>query len=344
MLRMYTATEERWCEKTMSVLREQQREACQERLSHWPRKSVFSPLYDDEYREILSRSYFMQEERGIPSREEICDTLLLRAPVEAMYLSPAEDALCKRMLTSPDRAAICEWEDISAAESLVKRLWCVLRIEDDTATISLGEPLCSALMEAMLSEDYQKARAALFSFDATLHGLLYLSGFLYAEVPKKHFIADHMASQGGIADSLITRYLRAAFDYTQCVGGEILLVHPGLAEPERLFRSLSGIEVPESHLTREMMLGGMNGILPEEIASAEAMRGALTDAVRPEYDQEEALEDLRMMAKQGAAYSEMREVLESMLCVLPTPRMLSALKQLHMQAVRWIGMPSAVLN
>ncbi len=153
-----------------------------------------------------------------------------------------------------------------------------------------------------------------------------------------------MADCGALSDSLITRYLRAGFDYTQSVRGEVLLVHPGLAEPELLFRSLSGIEVPESHLTREMMLGGMNGILPEEIASAEAMRGALVGAVRPEYDEAETLEDLRMMAKQGASFSEMREVLESMLCVLPTPWMLSALRQLHMQAVRWIGMPSAVLN
>ena len=74
------------------------------------------------------------------------------------------------------------------------------------------------------------------------------------------------------------------------------------------------------------------------------MLSALTGALRPEYDLDEALEDLRMMAKQGARLSEMREVLESMLCVLPTPRMLSALAQLHLQTVRWTGMPSAVLN
>ena len=65
---------------------------------------------------------------------------------------------------------------------------------------------------------------------------------------------------------------------------------------------------------------------------------------RPELDEEEALEDLRMMAKQGAGLAEMRQVMESMLCVLPTPRMISALNQLHLQTVRWIGMPSAVLN
>lgn len=344
MLRMHTVSDERWCDKTMSVLKEQQREACQERLSQWPQKSVFASLCDDEYQDIFSRSYDAQENRLAPSREALCERLLARAPIEAMYLSPAEDALCKRMLISPDHAATCCWEDISAAEALVKRLWCVLKINDDDAVISLVDEIRDPIMEGMLSEAYPSARDALFAFDATLHGLLYLSGFLYAEVPKKHFAAEHMSALGDLADSVITRYLRAGFDYTQSVGGEILLVHPGLAEPERLFRSLNGIQVPESHLTREMMLGGMNGILPEEVASAEAMRGALCGAVRPECDEDETLEDLRMMAKQGASCAEMREVLESTLCVLPTPRMLASLKQLHMQAVRWIGVPSAVLN
>ena len=74
------------------------------------------------------------------------------------------------------------------------------------------------------------------------------------------------------------------------------------------------------------------------------MAAALYGALRPEVDEDEALEDLRMMAKQGATLEEMREVLEGMLCVLPTPRMLSALRQLHLQTVRWIGMPPAVLN
>ena len=124
----------------------------------------------------------------------------------------------------------------------------------------------------------------------------------------------------------------------------MLLLHPGLADPEHLLKTLSQMPPAEINLTKEMMLGGMNGILPEEVASCEAMRGALAGAVRPEYGEEEALEDLRMMAKQGAALSEMREVLESMLCVLPTPRMMDALQQLHLQTVRWLGMPSAVLN
>ena len=107
---------------------------------------------------------------------------------------------------------------------------------------------------------------------------------------------------------------------------------------------LNGMESTQVHLTREMMLGGMNEVLPEERASWAAMRGELCGAVRPELDEGDVLEDLRMMAKQGATLPEMREVLENALCVLPSPRMLACLEQLHTQTVRWLGMAPAVLN
>lgn len=251
--------------------------------------------------------------------------------------------MVKRMIMGGGQANLMDWDEISAAEALISRLWCTLDIsQEETASLRLEAPLISPVTQAMLSSAYAHTRERLFSFDATLHSLLYLSGFLHAAVPMAHFRAQLQADAD--TDLLIARYLRAAFDYTQTRQGDILLLHPGLADPDHLLATLANLKAPETHLTREMMLGGMNGILPEEIASCQAMRGALLGAIRPEYDEDEALEDLRMMAKQGAQISEMREVLESMLCVLPTPQMISALTQLHLQTVRWIGMPSAVLN
>lgn len=337
---------ERWCDKTMSVLREQQLEACQERLSRCPTQGIFGNLCEDETRALFLFSFYaLENRRPIPSREALCARVLAQVSQEACFLSPREDELVKRMLINGGQAALRDWDEISAAEALISRLWCTLRIDDEeTAILRLEEPLVAPVTNAMLSPAYANAREKLFSFDATLHSLLYLSGFLHAAVPAAHFKGLLNGEAGPAADALISRYLRSAFDYTQTRQGDILLLHPGLADPEHLLSTLACLEPPETHLTREMMLGGMNGILPEEIASCESMRGALVGAVRPEYDEDEALEDLRMMAKQGAKLSEMREVLESMLCVLPTPRMLAALSQLHLQTVRWMGMPSAVLN
>lgn len=346
MLRIDPSFSRHWCDKTMSVLREQQLEACQERLSRRPGCGLFEPICEDEYRQLFRVSYFVHEIRGrFPTLEQLRQQVLDYLPEEICYLSDQEDALIKRMLMGSGVASLDDWDEISAAEGLVSRLWCTLDIApDDTALLKLQPQLMLPMTEGMLTSRYVRIKARLFSFDATMHSLLYLSGFLHSGAPAEHFLSLLEEDLSPRSDIFIARHLRSAFDYTQTDDGEILLLHPGLAEPERLLSSLSSLDAPETVLTQEMMLGGMNGILPEEVASCEAMRGALEGAIRPEYDPEEALEDLRMMAKQGASLREMREVMESMLCVIPTPRMFSSLSQLHLQTVRWMGMPSAVLN
>ena len=346
LFRTSTCRVERWCDKTMSVMREQQLEACQDRLSRCPAAGIFSELCQDEVRDLFCISYYSAECRAwTPNQEELQIMVKDNIAKEACFLSPREDELVKRMLMAGGEAYLDDWDEISAAEALISRLWCTLQIVDDeSARLCLAPELMEPITQAMLTEEYAETRLRLFSFDATLHSLLYISGFLHASVPMSHFYADQKQKMDGITEIMIARYLRSAFDYTETPEGEILLLHPGLADPEHLLLTLSQMKPAEIHLTREMMLGGMNGVLPEEVASCEAMRGALYGAIRPEYDEEEALEDLRMMAKQGADLSEMREVMESMLCVLPTPRMYQALEQLHLQTVRWLGMPSAVVN
>ena len=330
----------------MSVLQEKQLEACQDRLMRRPPVSIFDTENEEEARRIFSASFYAQEMRGrFPGINALRRKAMDFLPHEVCLLSAEEDALVKRMLAGNNETLLAEWTEISAAEALIARLWCTLEIRDDeTAALKLHPSLAEPLTKAMLSETYTALQSLLFSFSATLHSLLYLSGFLHATVPAAHFCEMVKDMPLPHAETFIDRYMRAAFDYTQTNIGEMLLLHPGLADPNHLLMNLSGIKPTAIHLTQEMMLGGMNGILPEEVASTENMRGMLEGAVRPDMDADEALEDLRMMAKQGATLEEMTEVLESMLFVLPTPGMLSALSQLHLQTVRWMGIKSAVLN
>lgn len=333
----------------MSVLRERQLEACQERLASCPAKGLFGDLTEDEIKTLYRFSYYSQEGNlPFPGIDVLRKCVMDSLSREAAFLSQREDELIKRMLMQGGKTMLNDWDEISAAEALISRLWCSLEISsDDAAFLRLADELILPMTQAMMNENYMHIRRHIFHLDATLHSLLYLSGFLHSAVPIEHFLTrlkqEKLYHDGD--EMFIVRYLRAAFDYTQDAMGQILLLHPGLADPEFLLASFSQMKgVHEIHLTQEMILGGMNGILPEEVASCQGMRGVLNGAVRPEFDEEEALDDLRMMAKQGAKLSEMQEVLESMLCVLPTPQMQSALKQLHLQAVRWAGMPSAVLN
>lgn len=95
-------------------------------------------------------------------------------------------------------------------------------------------------------------------------------------------------------------------------------------------------------LSQEMIAGGMNGILPEELPLNEALCGALNGALRPEYELGEAAEDLRMLAKQGVGLKEMENVMASMLAVLPTRAMKDALERLYLCTPHWMGLKTAL--
>ena len=347
LLRTSTFRLDRWGDKIMSVLRVQQLEACQDRLSRCPEEGIFDNVCYNQAQLLFQLSFYQKE---LHPRKPLCisqmhQLMLSQLPQEACFLSPREDALVKRMLMDNGETCISDWDEISAAEALVSRLWCTLQIpQEDTALLRLQEPLIAPLMKAMQSPLYARVRERLFSFDATLHSLLYLSGFLHASVPMTHFCQALGADADKHTPVLISRYLRAAFDYTETQSGEILLLHPGLADPELLFSRLSCLEAPETHLTREMMLGGMNGILPEEIPLHEQLCGALNGALRPEYELGEAAEDLRMLAKQGVSLSEMEAVMASMLTTLPTPRMKDALRQLYLCTPHWMGLRTAIAH
>lgn len=340
---------ERWSDKTMSVLKNQQLTACEERLLKCPGVGIFDRQQGDGWQAVYLASYDAEElKRGeaMPSPEQLKERVLSRLAKEAALLSEGEESLLQRLLFSDGETMLISWDEITFAESLVKRMWCTVSLDasDEKAALRLAEPLMAPLAQAIATDEYQNVRNHMFALDATLHGLLYLTGFLYANVPAMHFLKDVLKRDDGEERRLLLRSLRAAYDFCFDSLGDMILLHPGLADPAKLLRGLHASDMPEPKLTQEMLLGGMNEMLPEEASCCEMLGGALQGALRPENDVDEAVEDLKIMVKQGASYDELKNVLDNMLAVMPTNRMLSALKRLELETVRWTGVPAAVLN
>lgn len=147
-----------------------------------------------------------------------------------------------------------------------------------------------------------------------------------------------------IAAEIARRYLQSTFEYMADSNGDLILLHPGMADPYRMFRlqPVEGIFTLE--LSQELIAGGMNGILPEEIPLHETLCGVLRGALRPEFDLGSAAEDLRMLAKQGVELHEMEEVMAAMLTVLPTQPMKDALKMLYQCTPHWMGLKTALVQ
>lgn len=337
-----------WCEMTMSIMREKQFEACERRLFAHPGVSLFSPEATElDAQMLLAGSY--EDVHGLSGHalitlDELRRRVTERLALEAVYVSVAEMQLLERLLINDGELYLTEWDDIGAAEALVRRLWCSFEVRGEDWVLCLPKALHLPLMMAIHAQESTVARERLFRFDATIHGLLYIAGLLHSAQPMGVFLQEVMHRQDEAAMQVARRYLQSSFEYVTDANGDLILLHPGLADPYRMFQAQPVDGIFTLELSQELIAGGMNGLLPEEIPLHETMCGALHGALRPEFDLAEAAEDLRMLAKQGVSLREMESVMASMLTVLPSERMKSALKQLHLCTPHWMGLKTTLMQ
>lgn len=337
-----------WSELTMSMMREKQFEACERRLFAHPGVSLFSSEATEADAQILLTDSY-EDVRGLSRQmlmtlDQLRTLVAARLPMEAKYVSASEMQLLERLLIGDGEVILGEWDDIGAAEALVKRLWCGFRAEGDNWRLILPKALHEPLLKAISDPETTVVRERLFRFDATIHGLLYIAGFLHAGQPMSVMLAEVMHSSDPLSVQVARRYLQASFEYIADANGDLILLHPGLADPYRMVGTQPVEGVFTLELSQELITGAMNGILPEEIPLHDMLCGALNGALRPEFDMAEAAQDLRMLAKQGVSLKEMEYVMSSMLSVLPTQRMKDALVNLYRYTPHWMGLKTTVMQ
>lgn len=336
-----------WADKTMSVLRARQLEASELRLAELPSFGLFAGCTDLNAEQLWACSYDAQEQpraTALHTAKMLQKLILTRLPAEAALLSFEEHSLVERLLALDGEAELMDWEEISAAESLVRRLWCTIRREDDRIFLLMPRELMLPLQLITSSKPHNDIRDNLTRYDATIRALLYIGGFLHGDEPLHHLMNDVLRGTYANDATMAMRHLRVTYDYTYDPHGDMLLLHPGLAEPENMMRRLATHKHVNIQLDQPMMMGAMGGLFPEERPAFEMMYGLLLGSVRPEISAEEAVEDLRMLAKQGVSLQEMEDVLSTLLTVQPTPAMLSGVKQLYMMTPQWGSMRSGVLQ
>ena len=327
-----------WADKTMSVLKERQLEACENRLNQLPSFGLFDGCDDAKVETLWQCSYDAQEhpaQSRLHTTRQLQCQVLLNLPMEAALLSVEEHLLLERLIVLDGRAELMEWEETRGAEGLVRRLWCTLERREDAFVVRLPGELLVPLTAILASEAHGEIRERLLRFESAIRGLLYIGGLLHYGEPLHHLRQDVLQGAFGDDERLAMRYLRNTFDYCYDRNGDMLLLHPGLAEPERMIAGGLVMTRADFELDEATLLGAMDGLLPEERPLFDRMFGLLWGAVRPEITEEEAVEDLRMLAKQGVSLTEMNEVLSSLLTVRPTPEMLEGVKVLHRHTPRW---------
>lgn len=181
-------------EMTMSMMREKQYEACERRLFAHPSAALFSAEATElDAQSLYEHSFdFRPGQQRLCSLDELRGMVLARLPLEARFVGAGEHQLLEKLLINDGELLLTDWDDLGAAEALLSRLWCSFRAEGDDWYLTLPAALQEPLLTAMSADGAAMDRERLWRYDATVHGLLYLTGLLHAAQAMEFFLGGVM--------------------------------------------------------------------------------------------------------------------------------------------------------
>ena len=350
MLRQGNTRPFHWADKTMSVLRADQLEACEKELAGLPPFSLFDASCQDIHaEELYDLSYYASEDRSdhtapsLHTANELRIRVLSSFSPETALLPSEEHDLLVRLVLFGGHIALQDWNDLIPARSLIRRLWCRGEWKDNTLVLYMPHQLCATSLVLLASDEHKNIRDIVDQVTESIDNTLYLNGVLQAAGPIRHLTSLLKGTCAEGRTDLIRRLMYASFDYVFDSSGNLTLIHPGLADPDRMICQMSAPDVSDTFqgLSLDLLNNASASVMDLESPLYDQMLSVLLGSVRPELTPEDAVEDLIILAKQGVSLKDMKEVLSSMLVSIPTPDMLKSLENLQRQIPRWLYFSSS---
>ncbi len=347
MLRQGDTHPYHWADKTMSVLRANQLEACEKDLAGLPCRCLFdADCTDTDAEAFYQMSFFPREDRNsrditLHTVEQLRVRVLSSFAPELALLSPEEHDLMVRLVLFGGKLILQDWEELIPARSMVRRLWCRTGLEDGVRTLYMPHQLCASALLLLAGDGHRKIRDIVEQVQENIDNTLYLMGMTQASGPMLHLRSLLKDTYAENRPDLIERFLCSGFDYIFDGTGRLMLIHPGLADPDAMLASMPAASGACQEMSAEALRSASDSVSDLESPLYEQMLFSIADAVRPELTPEDAVEDLIILAKQDVPFPDMREVLSSLLVSLPTAEMLKALRDLSDRIPRWIWFSSS---
>ena len=328
MLRQGNTRPLHWADKTMSVLRADQLETCEKYLAGFPSHCLFDPDCSDvDAESFYDFSFFADEDRMSGHRpppvlhtiSELRSRVLAQFAQEAALLSVEE-------------------HELLPARGLVRRLWCRVDGTSGAAVLIMPHQLCASMLLLLASESHKKVRSLLEQVHENIDNTLYLLGAVQAAGPANHMLSLLKDTFAGNCPLLVNRFLLVGYDYVYDRSGNLLLIHPGLAEPEQM------MDYARSDLDLEALSAASESVGELENPLYDRMLGLLIDVTRPEITPEDAVEELNILAKQEVPFPDMLEDLSSLLICRVTPEMQDALRDLYEHVPRWLSLGTSTVQ
>ncbi len=338
MLRQENTRPLRWADKTLSMLKASQLEACEKSLASLPGSSLFDPDASDlDAENFFDASFYSSEEKHavLHSIEGLRSMVMEAFPAELALLSREEHELVVRLAVNAGTVPLQSWEEIIPARGLVRRLWATVQGQGEGLRILMPRHLCLSALLLMSSDAHRKIRQIIDEFYDAVDDTLYLLGATPAAGPMSHLCSSLKNTEIGEQPRLVSRMLQVGFDYVIDRDRQMLLIHPGLAETDRLCRSSYAGLFSMGEDALSTALSSLEAIEDPLYLRLEAL---LDGSLRQDISVEDAAEDLILLAKQNVSYTDMCDVLSSLLITLPSPEMLEALRRVHDQTPRWLSL------
>ena len=172
-------------------------------------------------------------------------------------------------------------------------------------------------------------------FDTDTKAALYLSGMLSAKQALSRLYESVLHDSYANDEALALRYLKAGNDFYYNRAGELFLLHPGLADPEKILREGGFPMGYQPDLPSERALMASRDLLPEEFETDAQLSALLDSCMGLETAEENGAHDLRILVKQHVTWSELMEVVRAMLPIPPTKELTACLHRLYAFTPRW---------
>ena len=345
MLRQRDTRPLHWADKTMSVMRADQLEACEKYLAGLPSCCLFEKECSNlDAEKLYEISFFADEDRKASGRalrpalhtvEQLRNRVLHTFVQECALLSVEEHDLLVRAVLFGGRTLLTDWNELIPARALARRLWCRVEGTGEKSVLVIPHQLCASALLLLAGDSHKAVRNIVEQVHDSIENTLYLLGAAQAAGPARHLASLLKGTCAEGHPELIDRFLLAGYDYVYDRSGSLLLIHPGLADPERM------MGIANTEMNPEALSKASDSISDLESPLYERMLGLLIDVTRPEITPEDAVEDLIILAKQEVPWNDMVEVLSSLLICQPTQEMRSALKDLSNRVPRWLSLSTS---
>ena len=324
-----------WPDKTMSVMQQRKLEECEKRIRALPSFGLWQGCTDSNAEILWGMSLEAEERparRSLHTAASLQEQVMERLPAELSLLSMAEYEMVSRLIAGGGEMELQDWFEFAPAESLARRLWATLTLDgDDRCVLRMPMELASPISFLLASPEHLEIRGHMLQFFITVICALNIYGMVFAEDALTLLERTVSVDRLPCAPDMIRRMLHQTYDYVFNPAGSMVLLHPGLAEPERWLNSVRHVDLepmlitdPEADVPQMMLSDGERG-------AALQMSGLLSGVLRPDLNLPMAVEDLRVLIKQGVALSAAEEVLASLITVRPTADILEGLRLLYSQ-------------